>query len=574
MNVRILDCTMRDGGHLNKWKFNPLNVKASYYAALKSGIDYFEIGYRFPVTTKGLGDFGYCKDDFLFSLFKASDKCKLVVMIDAGKCDSNLFQECKKENTPLQGVRVAAYPYELEKAIGLVEDLKDKAYEVFLNLMAASELTGDQYRTLASWKNKNILNAVYFADSFGSFMPSDIPEYLNKLKDTGFERIGFHPHNSLQLAFANTLRAIEEGVSYVDASILGMGRGAGNLPIEVLVGYLEKKGIAKYNTVAYLDVIERFYLDLYKELDWGYKLQSFLVGLKNVHPYYVNDLFNRRNYTIAEIWNALEIIKDKCPISYSVDKLNEALENRFYTPLTKERVQAVYQEINDQLKIIPAADAFQVGGLALQNKYQGRKFIVIANGPSIVKYKREIERLIKVDDCITIGVNYLQDTFIPDYHMFVSRKRFLKYVSYINENSILLIPSSFGKEIVEENYSGEPYYFDLQLVNSPDFLPVEGTTQQCVSLNVAVSAILMAYQMGASEIFAVGMDGYADEMNKKMVYFYNENDVPDDKEVASMRYEMLAQELDRINRFLQERAVPFSIVTPTSHKKYYRHLFD
>lgn len=572
MGIKILDCTIRDGGHLNKWHLSPQCVKASYFAALKSGIDYFEIGYRCPETVKGLGEFGYCTDGFLFDLFHASEKCKLTVMIDAGKSESSFFSQCTAENTPVRAVRVAAYPYELHKAIGQCEDLHAKGYEVFLNLMASSELTESELSILRAWQNKNVLQAVYFADSFGAFIPSDIPYHVNTLRELGFENIGFHPHNNLQMAFANTLRAIEEGVTIVDASIFGMGRGSGNLAIEVLVGYLEKQGETIYNTVPYLDVIERFYLDLFKELNWGYKIQSLMGGLKNIHPYYIDDLFGRKTYTVDEIWNALDLVKEKCPISYSVEKLNEALQSRFYTPLTKEKVETACHALGDQLKIIPAADAFAVDRHEFGNRHQGRKFLVIANGPSIVQNREAIQQFIADEEVVTIGINYLQDNFIPDYHLFVSRKRFLKYAPYVDKGSVLLTPSFFGRECVAENFEGPHMFFNLETVDDNGGAVLDASGQKLVNLNVAVSAILLAYEMGASEIFAVGMDGYIDEMNKQMVYFYNENDVPDDKEVASLRYETLAAELDRVNRFLQEKAVPFSIITPTSHKKYYRNM--
>lgn len=574
MAIKILDCTIRDGGHLNKWHFNPLCVKASYFAALKSGIDYFEIGYRCPSSVTGLGEFGYCSDDFLFSLFNASEKCKLTVMIDAGKSDSSFFCECRPEKTPVRAVRVAAYPYELNKAIGQLENLKEKGYEVFINLMASSELTEAEFAILRGWKHKDILEAVCFADSFGAFIPSDIPQHVKTLRSLGFQRIGFHPHNNLQMSFANTLRAIEEGVTFVDASIFGMGRGSGNLPIEVLVGYLEKQGNSSYNTVPYLEVIERFYLELFKDLNWGYKIQSLMGGLKNIHPYYIDDLFKRKTYTVDEIWNALDIVKERCPISYSVEKLNEALESRFYTPLTKEKVEEACKGIGDQLKIIPAADAFSVENLEVENRHKGRKFLIIANGPSIVQHKGAIEGFMNDENVVTVGVNYLQKNYTPDYHMFVSRKRFLKYSQFVSESSTLVVPSFFGQEIVTENYGGTSVYFNLEMVEDGGVSPVNGVEQRLLNLNVAVSAILMAYQMGASEIFAVGIDGYIDEMNKRMVYFYNEDDVPDDKDVASLRYEKFAEELQRVNRFLQDQSVPFSIVTPTSHKKYYRNILS
>lgn len=568
--IKILDCTIRDGGHLNKWHFSPLCVKSSYFAALKCGVDYFEIGYRFPLSMKGLGDFGYCTDEFLFSLFNATEKCKLTVMIDAGKTDSDLFCECVSEKTQVKAVRVAAYPYDLEKAICLLEVLKSKGYEIFLNLMASSELTEKEFKILNDWQHKDILEAIVFADSFGSFIPSDIPFHVNRIKDIGFNSIGFHPHNNLQMSFANTLRAIEEGVTFVDASIFGMGRGSGNLPIEVLIGYLEKRGNTNYNTVPYLDVIERFYLKLFERHDWGYKVPSLMGGLKNIHPYYIDELFKRKIYTIDEIWNALDMIKEKCPISYSVEKLNQTLDKRFYTPLTMEKVEKVYSEIGDQLKIIPATDGFKVNGFEIKNKHVGRKFIVIANGPSIIRYKDEINNFINDESLVTIGVNYLDDNYIPDYHLFVSKKRFLKYATSVKKNSVVMVPSYFGKNIVKEIISSKCIYFDLETVDEESECPIVGSTQKLVNLNVSVAAILSAYMMGAAEIYGVGMDGYIDEKDKQIVYFYDEHDKIDDKIIASMRYEKMATELERVNSFLQDNSVPFSIITPTSHKKYYR----
>lgn len=570
MRIKILDCTIRDGGHLNKWKFDLSCVKAAYYAALNSGVDYFEVGYRNPPEKEGLGPFGYCRDDILFELFATSEQCKLTVMIDAGKCESTLFTECMPEKTPVRAVRVAAYPYELQKAIRLVEELHEKGYEVTLNFMACSELSEREYNFLRSWKNKDILLVAYFADSFGSFIPSDIPKFINRLRDTGFKCVGYHPHNSLQQAFANALQAIEVGVDFIDASIYGMGRGSGNLPIELIVGYLEKVGHSEFNVVPYLDLIERYFLKIYKEIGWGYGLESLMSGLANIHPYYVENLFKDRLYTIDEIWNVLHTIKEKCPISFSPDKMQQELEKRFYTPITPEKAKALYKEIRNQQQIIPATDAFSAGDFPFKDTHKGRIFLIIANGPSILEYKDVIDEFRRTYDCVTIGMNNLEKLFEPDYHVFISRKRFLQYIHNILDKSTLLLPSFFGRELVKINYSGPVYFYDMVAPCDPNTPPLDGSVQCYMTINVAVSAILIAYQMGAKEIYVVGMDGYVDEFNKKMVYFYNEDNKIEDKDLASLRYEMLAKELNRVNNFLQGKSVPFFILTPTSHKKYYK----
>lgn len=322
---KIVDCTIRDGGHLNGWNFSDEEVQASYDAAVKSGVDYFEIGYRFANIENDWGKFAKCDDEDLFKTLKFDDACKLMVMLNVGKSDIKEFKPCKSELTPIKAIRVAAYPYELDLAFQYCETLKNLGYEVFLNLMVISKFSDEEYQKLENWSEKNCIKALYFADSFGGFAPDDIVFYFNKLKSMGFEKIGFHSHNNLQLAFANSLKAIELGAYVVDASIYGMGRGAGNLPIEILIGYLAKKDNTKYNPLPYMDVIEKFYAQKMQKTPWGYRVQSLISGLKNIHPYYVESLFDKKLFTADEIWEASELIEKKCPISFCDNEMNSIL---------------------------------------------------------------------------------------------------------------------------------------------------------------------------------------------------------------------------------------------------------
>jgi 4-hydroxy 2-oxovalerate aldolase len=570
MKIKIIDCTIRDGGHLNKWQFADRLVRSAYFAAQKGGVDYFEIGYKNDPAKSGLGAYGYCDEEKISALFKCSAGCKLLFMLDAGKYTGYPIPDCKSAKTPFSGVRIAAYPYEAQVAIGLVEKLHKQGYEVFLNLMASAEWTDKDLFVLKKWKHKKLLKAIYFADSFGAYGPAEISAFIRKLKKLGFAQIGFHAHNNLQMAFANTMHAIGQGATYVDASVYGMGRGSGNLPVEILLSYLNKAGQEnKYNVVPYLDVIQRFFLSLFEEFRWGYSLNSLLGGISNVHPYYIDELFGSHNYTIEEIWNILGVIKEKCPISFSGEKLKNALGQRFYVPNIPQ-TRSTIQQVEKELKIIPAKDSFLLRKLPIKDKHRGKSFLIIANGPSIVKYKDKINALIKKKNLITIGCNFLNKIYEPDYHLFVNKSRFLKYVSAVSEKSTLIVPSFFGKHLVKENYKGGLEYIQINPENTLKVLPVKGISQQTVYLNVATSAILTAFQMGAQEIMAVGMDGYQSQEPGKVVYFYNEKDIPDDKITASVRYENLAIELKRVADFLHEQGTSFSIITPTSHKRYYQ----
>lgn len=323
--VKIIDCTIREGGHLNGWNFDNKCVIESYLASMQAGSDYFEIGYRCDNLKPEWGNYAKLEDEFLFNLFNGIKNPKLSIMIDAGKCSEDKFKECKKENTLINLVRVATYPDKLDIAIELVEKIKNKGYKVILNLMAISELKDIEFNKIKNWKNKDILEAICFADSFGSFLPDDTKKYYLKLKNIGFKNISFHAHNNLQLAFANSIEGIKNGFYSLDASIYGMGRGAGILPLEILVGYLSKENNI-YNPIPLIEIIEKYYIDFQKNTPWGYNTLALTGGLKNIHPYYVRELFYKKNMTINEIYKKADLIKKNVSISYNSNEIKKYID--------------------------------------------------------------------------------------------------------------------------------------------------------------------------------------------------------------------------------------------------------
>lgn len=562
--TKLLDCTIRDGGHLNGWNFTDECVRASYYAAVKAGVDYFEIGYRFQNPKPEWGKFATCDDKHLLSLFTPNEKCKISLMIDAGKCELDKFVDCKPELTPISLVRVATYPQKLDIAFALCEGLKKKGYNVFLNFMAISEYEDEHFEKISKWTQKDVLESVCFADSFGAFIPKDIEFYYNKLKSLGFKKISFHSHNNLQLAFANSIKAVELGFYCVDASIYGMGRGSGNLPAEIITGYLNKSGEEKYNPVAYIDVIERFYLEHAKQTPWGYKISSLIGGLKNIHPYYVNGLFDKKAFTINEIWTAADLIKKHAPISFNTDEMNSVLSDKF--------VNYDDIKIKDKLYNLPEKDAFVQGNVEFKNIYKDRNFLILANGSSIIDEREKIEYLIREKNTVVIGTNFLNRLYKPEFHCFINRKRFLKYSSSVDALSTILVPSYFGHEILKENTKNKVMYFDTELDENLSHL-FEGDKHIYKHLNVAISAIYLAYQMGAKEIYAAGIDGFGEKADK-LEYFYKEDDVYQNKQDLMQAYEELCESLDITSKFLESKSIPFSIITKTSHNKYYSDILE
>lgn len=316
-NIKLADCTIRDGGHLNDWNFSTDCVKESYNTAVKSNIDFFEIGYRnYP--NSDFGKFYTTEDEFLYSFIEPNERCKITVMADMDKSDINLFKECDKANTPISAVFVATYLKDLNESFEFCEKLFDKGYLVFLNLMAVFEYSDSDFDILKNWQNKNILESIYFADSFGAFYPNDVELISNRLKSAGFNNISFHAHNNLQLAFANCLKAIELGLYSIDASIYGMGRDAGNLPMELLLSHLNKFD-KSYNPKLYFELIEKYYFDIHNSLNWGYNINSMIGGIKNIHPKYIGELAKTKD--VKYIYDYLDLLKQNNIVTFDKENL-------------------------------------------------------------------------------------------------------------------------------------------------------------------------------------------------------------------------------------------------------------
>jgi 4-hydroxy 2-oxovalerate aldolase len=309
--MKLTDCTIRDGGHINNWKFDELKVQASYHAACVAKTDYFETGYRQPTHMAGLGKFAYCEDSYISDLIEPGYS-KLIVMIDTGKARIDDFNYADK--SPFWGVRVAAYPNELKLALVQAEILLSMGYHVWVNPMASIYLTEEHLSLLAKWRYREKIEALYLADSFGAFLPHQIHTFMEKFRDRGYSSIGFHAHNNLQLAVANTLEAVFSEATHVDATIYGMGRGAGNAPIEIMTSLLPG-----YDNTPYLSLINTHY----KEApSWGAHPEYVLSGITRVHPYYAKTVLKYLPYVSAQEF----LKKTTLPISYSESAVIEALK--------------------------------------------------------------------------------------------------------------------------------------------------------------------------------------------------------------------------------------------------------
>lgn len=283
--IKVTDCTIRDGGLINKWQFSDELVRSVFRAVNASGVDYMEIGYRASkkmFDPKEYGSWRFSTDEKIREIIQDTPvNMKLGVMVDIGRVESDDIAQCSE--SPLDVIRVATYLKDIDKAIALANECDAKGYETFINIMAISTVND---ATLAAGLKQvdaeTNVTAVNIVDSFGALYSESV-HHLVKIYQENLTKheVGMHAHNNQQLGFANTIEAIRKGANYLDATISGIGRGAGNCPLELLLSFLKNP---KFNLEPVLEVLEDTFLDLRKNIEWGYLIPYMITGILNEHP--------------------------------------------------------------------------------------------------------------------------------------------------------------------------------------------------------------------------------------------------------------------------------------------------
>jgi len=282
--IKVLDCTIRDGGLINNHYFTDEFVRAVYQALTKSGVDYMEFGYRSSRELYPPEDYGawkYCDDDKIRQIIDGIESdVKISVMVDSYRVKEQQF--APKDESPVDMFRAATYVKYIDSAIELINKCHDLGYETTCNIMAISkEMEPDLVEALDQLA-KTPVDVVYVVDSFGSFYCEQI-EYMVKLYQEHLpgKTIGIHCHNQQQLAFGNTIEGIIHNANYVDGSLMGIGRGPGNCCLELLVGFLKNP---KFNLTPILKVLQDYMIPMREEIEWGYIIPYMITGMLNEHP--------------------------------------------------------------------------------------------------------------------------------------------------------------------------------------------------------------------------------------------------------------------------------------------------
>lgn len=476
--IKLLDCTLRDGGYINNWQFGEYAIKSTLKKLVNSNIDIIECGFL-------KSDISYNKDISLFSSINQIGKmCPITpstpyytAMINVGEFDFTLLPNANK--SPISGIRIVFHRHEIALALELANGIKSKGYDVFIQPMATSTYTDKDLITLIEAVNDIEPFAFYIVDTFGAMYPGDLLRmfYLVDNNLSADIQIGFHSHNNLQLSFSNAQELMKLHTRrniIIDSSIFGMGRGAGNLCTELIAQYINDNIGQKYDIVPLLEVIDEHLSVIRMEHSWGYSAPYYLAAVNGCHPNYATYLMNKQTITIKSI-NA---ILKRIPLA---ERIN----------FDKELISKLYFEM--QAHTVNDADDVA----KIWDMLKAKPILLLAPGKSLDTEHELIRAFIEKNSPAVISVNMLNKLFSPQL-LFVSNLKRFNCIEDLQE----LIDADC-KMICTSNITTQSK--DNQMViNYSDYT----IDNDLVSDNAGVIVLKLLIKLGIAEVYLAGFDGF------------------------------------------------------------------
>lgn len=510
--IKVLDCTLRDGGYCNDWTFGFENAKTICEGLINANVDIIECGF---LTNKEK----YNSNRTKFSTVQEAEKIipenkdgKLfVVMMNYGEYRVEDLPPKKESN--IDGIRIAFHKKNLKEALSLCSKIKEKGYLVFVQPMLSLGYNDEEFLSLIHAANEIEPYAFYIVDSFGMMKGKDLTRLFymveHNLKDNIW--IGFHSHNNMQLAYSNAQRLTTVQTSrnlIIDSSIMGMGRGAGNLNTELFVDYLNDIYGERYQISPLLSIIDNVITHFYERNYWGYSLPNYISAQHNAHPNYAKYLDAKKTLTFKEMNEIFDMMDEEKRESFDQDYIEE--------------IYLDYQEKN-QVHDENLSD--------LRNYISGKEVLIIAPGQSSVLEKNKIVEFKENHNVIVISVNYDFDESITDY-LFVSNIRRFRD-----------LPDDKKKKcIVTSNIGDKDVYLKVQyrdLLNS----------EESVKDNAGLMLAKLLLKLGIKKLYIAGMDGYS--VNNDDNYADNSMSFKNEKEQAEKKNKGITKVLKEIQKDIE-----------------------
>ncbi|KAF3982742.1 MAG: aldolase [Methylococcales symbiont of Hymedesmia sp. n. MRB-2018] len=499
--VKLLDCTLRDGGYYNNWDFSQ-ELIAEYLLAMDAlNIDFVEIGLRTLKNEGFKGGCAYSTDTFINNLVIPNGlKERIGVMINgaelmlpgdfSGKEDQAAYLEktleylfYSKEDSPVTLVRIACHVKEFSACLPAATWLKKKGYLVGFNLMQVAECTSDELTDLASLASEYPIDVLYFADSMGSLTPERTSKIISSFRAGWAGDLGIHTHDNMGQAISNSKQAIKDGVCWLDGTVTGMGRGAGNAQTEYLTMIVDEFRDIKSSPIKLFELISGKFNEMKNHFGWGVNPYYYLAGKYNIHPSYIQEMLADKRYSNEDIMAVIDHLKIDGARKFSWDTLNSA-------------------------KSFAAKEGG--GDWAPVDLMKSKKVLILGNGPSILRYKCEIERHIALNKPFVIALNTQNniDGSLIDLRVACHPIRLLAdYQEYANLLQPLVVPVNMLSADVQQELAMKEL-FNFGMCVKPGVFEFSKENCTLPSPLVLAYALAVVNSGKVSEVLLAGFDGY------------------------------------------------------------------
>ena len=411
-SIKLLDCTLRDGGYLNDWEFGRNNIINIFERLVSARIEIIEVGFmddrRKYDPDRTIFPDALSVNETYGKLQKGNSM--VVGMIDYGTC--NIDKIIPRRDSFMDGIRVIFKEAHMYEAIAFCGKIKELGYQVFVQAVSITSYTDEKLKELIDMVNELEPYAFSLVDTYGLLHKSSLLHYYNfanqYLKPT--IGIGYHSHNNFQLAYANCIELLEDApqnrILLVDGSLYGMGKSAGNAPTELLAMYMMENLDKEYENSQLLEAIDVTILDLFKQIPWGYNFKFFVAASHDCHPSYVSYLMDKKKLSVKSIHEILLKIEKNFKLNYNRDYI--------------EQLYISYQKSNDQ-----DLENFS----SLESIMHHKEILLLGPGNTIETERGKVLDYIKKNAPIIISVNFLPDGYEIDYLFVSNAKRYVQLSS-------------------------------------------------------------------------------------------------------------------------------------------------
>jgi len=505
IKIKLLDCTLRDGGYYNNWDFSPALIKDYLESMVSIQADYVEIGFRLVNNNDFKAGCAFSTDNYINSLrIPLALKNKIGVMVNGsdvlsqGNSESDIYKVLKelfkpKKQSPVSLVRIACHLHEFEYCLPAVIWLKDQGYKVGFNLMQINNANEAKIAELLKLANKYPIDVLYFADSMGSLNTQQITTIVNIFKNNWIGAIGIHAHDSMGNAVNNSMQAVKDGVSWVDCTVAGMGRGPGNSQTEYLSIELDSYRKLNTNKTKLLKLIRNHFRPLQDQYGWGMDPYYYLAGKYNIHPTYIQTMITDTRYNEEDILSVIDYLKEQDGSKFNPDVIETA--RHFYSDETK-------------------------GTWEPEKVIKNNNVLIIGTGSGAVKHRNAIESYIKKHSPFVIALNTqksISEELINARAACHPVRVLADCNEYLNLPQPLIAPASMlPNNIKQKLKQKELLDFNISIdVNGFAF-----STTSCTLPNLLVLSYVLAIATSgkAKKILLAGFDGYgADDPRRKEI---------------------------------------------------------